>query len=87
MYMLAKNPDKQKRLREEVMRILPEKDSILTAESLNNIPYMRACLKEVNRMRPIITANVRAAGRDLVIRGYRIPKGVILLFSRKCKIF
>lgn len=74
MYLLAKNPDKQQKLREEIMKIMPEKDTPLTMESLNNI--IRACFKEVNRVYPIVSGNMRSAGSDLVLKGYQIPKGV-----------
>lgn len=76
MYLLAKNPDKQQRLREEILTIMPEKDSPLSMESLNNIPYMRACMKESNRVFPIVAGNLRSAGSDLVLKGYQVPKGV-----------
>lgn len=80
LYLLAKNPEKQQKLREEIMRILPDKDENLTTESLNNIPYLRACLKETNRLRPILLGNLRSAGYDLVLKGYQIPKGVSIKF-------
>lgn len=76
MYMLAKNPEKQEKLRQEIITKLPEKTSKLTPEMLKNVPYLRACLKEVARIKPIAPFNMRAAGQDLVIKGFRIPKGV-----------
>lgn len=79
MYILAKNQDKQQKLREEVRKIMPNKNTPLTEESLNNIPYMRACLKEVNRVRPIIQYNVRSTPSDIVLKGYQIPKDVIFI--------
>lgn len=61
------------------MTLLPNPDSPLTPESLNSLPYMRACLKESMRVTPIIAGNVRCAGRDIVLQGYQIPKGVTFL--------
>lgn len=58
------------------MRILPEVNSKLTPESLNSVPYMRACIKESMRLMPPIPGNMRAAGKDLVLQGYQIPKSV-----------
>ncbi|KAG4080699.1 hypothetical protein HA402_013229 [Bradysia odoriphaga] len=75
LYNLATHQNVQDKLREEVMTLLPNADEALTPESLNNLPYMRACLKESMRLTPIIAGNVRAAGRDLVLQGYQIPKG------------
>lgn len=76
MYHLAKNPDKQDALRAEVLRVLPERSTQLTAESLNSMPYMRACLKEALRMNPVLAGNARTTGRDVVLNGYQVPKGI-----------
>lgn len=76
LYHLAKNPDKQEKLREEVKTILPNLNESLTPDSFRSAPYLRACIKEVQRVIPIIPGTARAAGKDLVIKGYQIPKGV-----------
>lgn len=76
MYLLAKNPEKQEKLRQEILKKLPDKTSKLTPDMLKNSPYLRACLKEVARVKPVAPFNMRAAGQDLVIKGYRVPKGV-----------
>lgn len=78
LYNLANNQKAQDKLREEIMSLLPDSEALLTPESLNNLPYMRACIKESMRMTPIVAANIRSAGRDMVLQGYQIPKGVIL---------
>ncbi|XP_049548242.1 uncharacterized protein LOC125959463 [Anopheles darlingi] len=74
MYCLAKNPDKQSKLRDELRTIMPNKDSPLTAENMRNLPYLRACIKEGLRMFPPVVGNFRATGRNIVLQGYRIPK-------------
>jgi cytochrome P450 family 12 len=79
MYCLAKNPEKQEILRKEIMSILPEKDSKLTATSFNSVPYLRAVIKESLRINPVVNGNIRAASKDLVLQGYRIPKDVRIL--------
>lgn len=78
LYMLAKNPDKQEILRKEVLSILPEKSSKLTPQSLNNIPYLRAVIKEALRLNSPINGNIRSTGTDLVLKGYQVPKDVSL---------
>uniref|UniRef100_A0A182K8E3 Cytochrome P450 n=1 Tax=Anopheles christyi TaxID=43041 RepID=A0A182K8E3_9DIPT len=75
LYCLAKHPEKQAKLREELRTILPKKDSPLTAENMHNLPYLRACIKEGLRLYQPVAGNMRAAGRDLVLQGYQIPKG------------
>lgn len=83
-YNLAKNPEKQEILREEVLKILPNKDSKLDIKSLDSIPYMRAVVKESLRLFPVTMGNMRSLKQDIVIQGYVIPKDVnIFIFKRK----
>jgi len=72
---LAKNPEKQARLREEVMKVLPNKNSEFTEASMKNVPYLRACIKESQRLHPLIVGNARVLARDAVLSGYRVPAG------------
>lgn len=81
LYHLAKNPEKQEILRQEILKILPNRDSKLSNDSLNNIPYLRACLKEAMRLNPITIGTIRGAGQDLVLNGYQIPKGTDVAMS------
>lgn len=74
LYLLAKNPEKQDILREELRTLLPNANAPLVAQNLQNIPYLRACIKESMRITPIVTGTMRATGRDLVLSGYRVPK-------------
>ncbi|EDV93818.1 GH18081 [Drosophila grimshawi] len=71
---LAKNPEKQAKLREEVRRILPNKDSEFTEASMKNVPYLRACLKESLRLYPLALGNGRVTKTELVLNGYQVPK-------------
>ncbi|XP_055588799.1 uncharacterized protein LOC129741117 [Uranotaenia lowii] len=79
LHALATNPEKQNKLREEIRAILPDKNSPLTPENMRNLPYLRACIKEGLRLQSPVVGNVRTAGKDLVLQGYRIPKGTDLL--------
>lgn len=81
LYHLAKNPGKQEILREEVLKILPHRDSKLSPDSLNSIPYMRACLKEALRMNPVVAGTGRSLGQDLVINGYQVPKDTSVIMG------
>lgn len=71
LYQLAQNPDKQEKLRKELVTILPNINGKLNANSFLNAPYLRSCIKETNRLTPITAANSRGAGKDFVIQGYR----------------
>lgn len=76
LYQLALNPDKQAKLKDEIFQLLPTIDSPLSAETLQNAPYFRACFKEAMRVQPSISAAMRASGRDILINGYQVPKMV-----------
>ncbi|CAD7090147.1 unnamed protein product [Hermetia illucens] len=75
LYLLAKNPEKQEILRQEIMTKLPTKDSLLTAENMKHFPYLRACLKESLRILPTVGGNIRTVPQNIILQGYQIPKG------------
>lgn len=70
------NPDKQEKLRAEIMQILPTHSTPLSQATLSKVPYFMACLKETMRLSPIVPGNVRAIGKNIVLNGYQIPENV-----------
>ncbi|XP_065371245.1 cytochrome P450 CYP12A2-like isoform X3 [Calliphora vicina] len=72
---MAEYPEKQEKLRQEVLNILPQKDSEFDENALKNMPYLRACIKESLRYYPLIVGNARVPVNDVVVGGYRVPKG------------
>ncbi|KAH8360237.1 hypothetical protein KR093_011462, partial [Drosophila rubida] len=78
MLCIAINPEKQEKLREEVMRVLPNKDSEFTEASMKNVPYLRACIKESQRMYPLVVGHARTTNRDCVLSGYKVPAGTFV---------
>jgi cytochrome P450 family 12 len=46
MLLLSENPEKQEKLRQELKRIMPNPAAPITAEMLNEMKYLRACIKE-----------------------------------------
>lgn len=81
LYCLAKDQEKQEKLREELKKILPNKHDALTPEKMRNMPYLRAVIKEGIRLYPPAAGNVRRAGSDLVLAGYQVPKGTEVVMS------
>ena len=73
LYSLAKNPDKQQLLRDEIMKIMPDKNSKLTHESMINLPYLRAVIKESMRVLPVVAGTARKVTKDVVLAGHQIP--------------
>lgn len=81
LYFLAKNTKVQNKLREEIKKFLPEKNSPVTKDTLAECKYLRAVIRETLRLAPIALGNLRSAAKDMVIEGYRIPKGVSRKYS------
>ncbi|XP_033626338.1 cytochrome P450 10-like [Asterias rubens] len=77
LYCLAKNPEVQERLYEEVSRELPV-GTPATAEALQNIPYLKAFVKETVRVYPPVDGTSRISNHDISIRGYRIPANTLV---------
>jgi len=47
LYLLAKNPDKQEKLRDEILQVgLGPRGSQVTASAVNELHYLKACVKE-----------------------------------------
>lgn len=79
LYFLAKNPEKQQLLRREIKEKMPTKNTTLTPESLKNMPYLRACIKESQRLEPVIVGTLRKMANNVVLGGYQVPKDVYVV--------
>ena len=78
---LAENPTKQSELRKEILQVLPSKDSEFTEESLKNMPYLKSCIKEALRYYPTVDRYIRRLANDVILSGYRIPKGTRIIMA------
>ncbi|XP_034248197.1 probable cytochrome P450 12a4, mitochondrial [Thrips palmi] len=81
LYQLATNPDKQLKLHEELDRVIPDPSKPLTAQQLEDMRYLRSCIKESMRVMPILIGNARTSIKDLVIGGYQVPSGTMTVMS------
>lgn len=79
LYHLAKNPDVQERAYQEVRSVLPHKSKSLSVSELNQLRYVKACIKENMRLNPIVQGTVRQLDHEVVLSGYRIPPRVLLI--------
>lgn len=78
---LSKHPDKQAKLREELLSIMPTKDSLLNEENMKDMPYLRAVIKETLRYYPNGLGTMRTCQNDVILSGYRVPKGTTVLLG------
>jgi len=72
--------EKQEKLREEVMSVLPDKTTPITSDILENIPYAKGCIKETLRLFPIANGVLRIMQKDILLGDYMISKGVCMVF-------
>jgi cytochrome P450 len=78
-YLLAKNPDKVAKMREELASVLGGRRPGI--EDLPNLPYLEMVVKESLRLYPSVWAYARQAQRDLTIEGYEIKEGQTITIS------
>ncbi|KAI2621394.1 cytochrome P450 [Hypomontagnella submonticulosa] len=81
VYMLAKNPEMQKRLRAEIREKLPTLDSDRDISSLDidHMPYLNAVCNEVLRYYAPVPLTPREAAVDTTIMGRKVPKGTAIM--------
>ncbi|KAB2580149.1 Cytochrome P450 [Lasiodiplodia theobromae] len=82
-YLLAKHPDVQKRLREEIRANLPSPESgkQITSTDIDRLPYLNAVCNEVLRFYAPVPMTLRISDRDTTILGKFIPKGTTIVLS------
>ncbi|CAH2091759.1 unnamed protein product [Euphydryas editha] len=71
LYYLATHPEKQSKLRKE----LASKDEKQS--------YLKACIKESLRLRPVVIGNIRLTSKEYNILGYNIPKQMYVVFGHQ----
>ncbi|KAL6157059.1 hypothetical protein ACJQWK_06997 [Exserohilum turcicum] len=76
---LAANPRVQTAAQEEIMRVVGP-SRCPRFEDLRRLPYVRACVKEMLRLNPILAPGVRHfTDNDVTYKNHIIPKGTVLL--------
>ncbi|KAM8977394.1 25-hydroxyvitamin D-1 alpha hydroxylase, mitochondrial [Pelodytes ibericus] len=78
LYELARHPDIQSSLHAEIMDVL-KGEPIPSATDVARMPLMKAVVKEVLRLYPVIPGNARVvADRDIQVGEYTIPKKTLI---------
>ncbi|KAJ0023677.1 hypothetical protein NQD34_003576 [Periophthalmus magnuspinnatus] len=78
LYELSRHPEVQSRLRGEVLKVLGDR-RIPNAADVAQMPLLKATVKEVLRLYPVIPGNARViTERDIQVGGYVIPKKTLI---------
>ncbi|XP_061731440.1 25-hydroxyvitamin D-1 alpha hydroxylase, mitochondrial [Nerophis ophidion] len=78
LYELSRHPEIQASLRQEILAVLDGK-TIPEAADVARMPLLKATIKEVLRLYPVIPANARVnVERDIQVGGYVIPKNTLI---------
>lgn len=81
MYHLARDPELQQAVYEEVSSAAPM-DRIPVAEDIPNMPLLRGVIKETLRLYPVIPTNARIVSeKEVEIGEYRFPKNTLFVLS------
>ena len=78
LYCLAKHPEHQDKIREEVRSVLMGREW-LEYEDLKDLKYTTWCIKESVRLYPPVYRLGRCTTEDIEIEGHVIPKNVMVL--------
>ncbi|KAJ7999276.1 hypothetical protein DPEC_G00213750 [Dallia pectoralis] len=78
LYELSRHPEVQESLREEVLSVMRDR-RVPGAADVARMPLMKAVVKEVLRLYPVIPANARViADRDIRVGEYIVPKKTLI---------
>ena len=77
LYCLAKYPEHQEKIREEVRSVLMGREC-LEYNDLKDLKYTQWCIKEAMRLYPPVFFIVREASTDLELDGHVIPEGMVI---------
>ncbi|GAB6020588.1 hypothetical protein CHUAL_003267 [Chamberlinius hualienensis] len=83
MYHLARNQSVQERLYNEIKTVLPDTNAVITPIHFNNLPFLKACFKEIHRLSPVIDAFSSILRQDLVLGGYQVPAGTNVIIHHR----
>ena len=72
---LGRNQNIQQKLYDEICKYIKPGEE-LNIENVYKIPYLKMILKEALRFHNIVPAMSRVLKEDLILDGYRLPKGV-----------
>jgi len=78
-YLLARYPDVTKRVQADIDMVTGGEQ--LCVEHLTQLPYLEWVVKEGMRLMPSVWVFMKEPTQDVVVSGYRIPKGAQIMIS------
>ncbi|KAL6734554.1 hypothetical protein Aduo_005082 [Ancylostoma duodenale] len=81
LWFLAHNPQRQRKVHEEMDEIFGTSDRSCTSDDLKLMKYMEKCIKESLRLRPPVPNFTRKVEHDIEIEGTTLPKGCSIMVS------
>ncbi|KAK3831646.1 MAG: cytochrome P450 [Linnemannia elongata] len=85
LHVFSIYPEVQRKVRQEMLQYIGRPTDAnrcpLTYDTLNTLPYLSACVKELLRFIPPVPTTSRVAAEDDTILGYDIPKGTQVFLS------
>ncbi|XP_066248393.1 cytochrome P450 302a1, mitochondrial [Euwallacea similis] len=79
LYHIGKEPGVQMQLYEETCKLLPNKNSPVTEQVLNDAHYAKATLKELFRLNPISVGIGRVLHETAVFSDYEVPQDTVVV--------
>ncbi|CAH3047031.1 unnamed protein product, partial [Porites lobata] len=80
LYNLARFPDVQEKLYQEIDSVLGKDDDVLPSH-LAKLRYLKACLKESMRLNPTFPVMSRILEEDVVLSGYNVPAKTLVVLE------
>jgi len=78
LYLLAKNPEVQSRVRDEVLDVLPN-DCEVDYSTLQQLHLVKSTMKETLRLYPVLISTGRILEQDVTLSGYHVPANTSLM--------
>jgi cytochrome P450 family 4 len=92
LYNIAKYPEVQQKIFEEIQSQVESGNAALTLKDLNNLHYLELVIKESLRLFPSIPLFARRLSEEITVNGYTFPKNCSVyispyLMGRDAKLF
>lgn len=91
LFLLASNPHVQEQLYQEICQVFGDDDNSdidIDTEKLEQLKFLKLCLKESYRLLPTIPGVARTLNRDMVLSNYLVPKNTLVFcnFMVTCRL-